>query len=366
MSHQNQYAIELYSLTYLELVQLLAGWGYSHYFADKLWKSLYVQRVESLDQITDLRADLLDALKLNTFLETPVTIDVQESADGLTKKYLLGLSDGESIECVTMEYDGRTTACISSQVGCAMGCVFCATGQMGFRRNLTSGEIVAQIVYLLRSHDRDNDRIRNVVFMGMGEPFHNYRATLTAIDIMVDGKGLAIGPRYVTVSTVGLPSAIRQFATEVYPVNLAVSLHAATDEERRKLVPISERWSLDDVMDACREYHDKRGRRIFFEWALISGKNDAEEQAHALGNLLQDIDGHVNLIPINPTNGYDAATSDEHRAIEFRRILSLYDIPSTIRRKRGIDIFAGCGQLRTQNESRSTSSGNEKAGYQAS
>ena len=354
MPPQNRSTVELYGLTYIELVQLLAGWGYSHYFADKLWKSIYVQRVESLDQITDLRTDLLDALKLNAFLETPATIAVQESADRLTKKYLLGLNDGESVECVTMEYDGRTTACISSQVGCAMGCIFCATGQMGFRRHLTSGEIVAQVIYLMRNHSQENDGIRNVVFMGMGEPFHNYQATMTAIDIMVDDRGLAIGPRYLTVSTVGLPSAIRQFATEDHPMNLAVSLHAATDAERKKLVPISDRWSLRDVMDACREYYDKRSRRIFFEWALITGENDTEEQAHALGNLLQGIDSHVNLIPVNPTGGFKAAASDEQRTLAFKRILSLYKIPSTFRQKRGVDIYAGCGQLRTPKDIRPT------------
>lgn len=202
----------------------------------------------------------------------------------------------------------------------------------------------------MRNISQEKEGIRNVVFMGMGEPFHNYRATMTAIDIMVDDRGLAIGPRYITVSTVGLPSAIRQFADEEHPVNLAVSLHAATDAERRKLVPISDRWSLHDVMDACREYYDKRNRRIFFEWALITGENDTEEQAHALGNLLQGIDSHVNLIPINPTEGFDGGASDQQRSMAFKRILSLYDIPSTFRRKRGIDISAGCGQLRTLKE----------------
>jgi 23S rRNA (adenine2503-C2)-methyltransferase len=240
--------IDLYGLTYVELKDMLANWGFSHYFADKLWKYLYITRIDSLDQMTSLRADLVDCLRQKVSLDIPATIEIQKSDDGLTKKYLLRLRDGEHIECVIMDYDGRKTACISSQVGCAMGCVFCATGQMGLRRNLSSGEIVVQVVYLMRQLESDGGTIRNVVFMGMGEPLHNYDATMTAIEILTENKGLAIGPRYITVSTVGLPSGIRRLAEERQPVNLAVSLHAATEKERKDIVPISGRWPLSDVL----------------------------------------------------------------------------------------------------------------------
>ncbi len=344
----DQNALNLYGLGYSDMTMLLASWGFSHYFADKLWKYLYIDRVESLEQMTSLRADLMSCLQQKTSLDRPSSIALHESGDGLTRKYLLRLSDGEHIECVIMEYDGRSTACISSQVGCAMGCVFCATGQMGLRRNLSSGEIVAQVVYLMRQLEMDSVKIRNVVFMGMGEPLHNYEATMNAIGILTNNKGLAIGPRYITVSTVGLPSGIRRLADEGQPVNLAVSLHAATEDERKRIVPISDRWPLSEVMESCREYVEKRRRRIFFEWALMAGINDSDRQAHALGRLLEGIESHVNLIPVNPTNGFDSAPSDNERARGFQTVLSRYGIPSTVRQKRGIDIYAGCGQLRTE------------------
>ncbi|HET6443149.1 MAG TPA: 23S rRNA (adenine(2503)-C(2))-methyltransferase RlmN [candidate division Zixibacteria bacterium] len=342
--------VNLYDLSYDSLKSMLSSWGYSHFFADKIWHYLYVKRIGSLDQIDDLREDILVTLKEETRLETPNLVSVQQSADGLTTKYLLALADNEQIECVLMQYDGRSTACISSQVGCAMGCVFCATGQMGFGRNLSSGEIVSQVVYLLRRGDEQGETIRNIVFMGMGEPLHNYSATMGAIETLTDDRGLAFGPRYVTVSTIGLPTAIRRLADERLRVNLAVSLHAATENERRALVPITSRWTLGEVLSACKEYSEKSRRRIFFEWALIAGINDSTDQAKALGRLLQGMNSHVNLIPVNPTKGYKALPSDDETARMFQFELSKFNIPSTVRQKRGIDILAGCGQLRTEVE----------------
>ena len=296
----------------------------------------------------DLRPDLRERLQAETTLTHLTTQLAIDSSDDLTRKFLLGLEDGQTIETVLMRYPGRATVCISTQVGCAMGCVFCATGQMGFLRNLTPGEIVAQVLYVIRLLDEEGDSLRNIVLMGMGEPLHNYEATMTAVDILTHDSGLAIGPRYITLSTVGLPQAIRRLADEQRPINLAVSLHAATDSERTTLVPINKRWTLAQLIDACRYYIEIRRRRIFFEWALIAGENDTAEQAHAVGRLLQGLDAHVNLIPLNPTTGYEGIPSDPTAANQFQQILANYNLPSTIRQRRGIDIDAGCGQLRAR------------------
>jgi 23S rRNA (adenine2503-C2)-methyltransferase len=328
--------------------RLLGGWGFSDYHVGRLWEQLYRERATSIAEMDTLRPDLRERLLEEATLGRLTTQLAIDSSDNLTRKFLLCLEDGQSIETVLMRYPGRATVCISTQVGCAMGCVFCATGQMGYIRNLTPGEIVAQVLYVMALLDEGEDSLRNLVLMGMGEPLHNYDAVMTAVDILTHDSGLAIGPRYITLSTVGLPLGIRRLADEERPINLAVSLHAATDAERTALVPINKRWSLAQLVDACRYYIEKRGRRIFFEWALIAGENDTPEQAHAVGRLLQGLDAHVNLIPLNPTTGYEGAPSDPTAARQFQEILAAYDLPSTIRQRRGIDIDAGCGQLRAR------------------
>lgn len=344
----SQSPINLYDLNREQLSLLLARWGYSDYHANRLWQALYRERLTDIGQMGDLRPDLREQLTAETTLRPLTTQLAIDSSDGLTRKFLLGLEDGQTIETVLMRYPGRATVCISTQVGCAMGCVFCATGQMGYLRNLTPGEIVGQVLYVMALLDEEEDALRNIVLMGMGEPLHNYEATMTAVDILTHDSGLAIGPRYITLSTVGLPKAIRRLADEQRPINLAVSLHAATDAERSALVPINERWNLAQLVEACRYYIEKRGRRIFFEWALIAGENDTAEQAHAVGRLLQGLEAHVNLIPLNPTTGYEGSPSDPNAARQFQEILAAYDLPSTIRQRRGIDIDAGCGQLRAR------------------
>jgi 23S rRNA (adenine2503-C2)-methyltransferase len=292
------------------------------------------------------------------------------SSDGFTRKYLLGLPDGEVIETVLMRYSGRTTACVSSQVGCAMGCVFCATGQRGYTRHLTAGEIVGQVLHVdgvLRetaprsdqpestvpalanpSHAsvfHRHERLRNVVFMGMGEPLHNYDAVMQAIAILRDSAGLSLGADKITVSTVGVVPGIRRLTAERQPVRLAVSLHGATQAERAALIPVARKWPLDELIDACREHTTTLGCRIFFEWTLIEGRNDGPDHAHALGRLLQNIPSQVNLIPLNPTEGYEGQPTGGAAAREFQDILLTYGLPSTVRQRRGIDIAAGCGQL---------------------
>ncbi len=328
--------INLYDLTLPALTALLAEWGYSAYHADRIWEALYQERVSAVAQMTTLRPDLLDNLVAHTIL-TPLPIQLAtDSSDGFTRKYLLRLADGETIETVLMHFKGRATACVSTQAGCAMGCVFCATGQMGFSRHLTPGEIVAQVVHVDNVLRESGDALRNIVLMGMGEPLHNYDNTMTAMDIVMDHKGLAIAPKHITLSTVGIVPGILRLADEERPFRLAVSLHGATDAERQALVPPARRWPLAELIDACRTYSERRKRRIFFEWTLIEGKNDTAEQAHALGRLLQSLDAHVNLIPLNPTQGYDGEPTRNSAVIAFQSILAEYGLPSTVRQRRGM------------------------------
>jgi 23S rRNA (adenine2503-C2)-methyltransferase len=217
---------------------------------------------------------------------------------------------------------------------------------MGFFRNLTIGEIVSQVIYFAHLLAQSGEHVTNIVMMGMGEPLHNYQNTLDAVDRLTDESGFNLGARKITISTVGLVPAIRRYADEKRQTPLAISLHAATDEERSKLIPINKRWPIADLMDACRYYIEQTGRRLTFEWALIAHENDTVEQAQALGKLLQGMLCHVNLIPLNPTNGYDGAPSSRERVTAFQETLSRFGVSSTVRVRRGIDIQAGCGQLR--------------------
>ncbi len=340
--------INLYDLTHDQLGALLAEWGEPAYRADQIWRWLYQQKAASFDAMTNLPRPLRERLAAEAALGALEPVAEQFSTDGETTKWVYRLGDGQLIESVLMRYDKRRTACISTQAGCAMGCVFCATGQMGFARHLTSGEIVAQAAALARKLGAEGERLSNVVLMGMGEPLHNYDATLAAIRVMIDPDGLGIGQRHITVSTVGLVPAIRRLAGEGLQVTLAVSLHAATDAEREKLLPVNRRYPLAELMAAVRDYVAGTGRRVTFEWALIHGKNDTPQQAHALGKLLKGLLCHVNLIPLNPTEGYAGGPSSPERVEAFQRVLESYGVGSTVRLRRGIDIQAGCGQLKTE------------------
>ena len=270
---------------------------------------------------------------------------VLDSSDGETRKSLFRLPDNQPIEAVLMRYKQRRTLCISTQAGCAMGCVFCATGQMGFRRNLTSGEIVEQVIYYARLLMEKGERVTNVVVMGMGEPFHNYNATLEAVDCLNDPQGFNLGARHFTISTVGLVPAIRRFAAEHRQVNLAVSLHAADDILRASMLPVDRKYPIDQVLAAVRDYVEQTHRRITFEWALIYNVNDTPEQAVKLANLLKGLLCHVNVIPLNPTSKFEGKATTRERALAFQAVLEQHGIPCTIRLRRGLDIQAGCGQL---------------------
>ncbi|NVJ10070.1 23S rRNA (adenine(2503)-C(2))-methyltransferase RlmN [Myxococcus sp. AM001] len=343
----------LYDLTRPALGALLSGWGFGPYHRDQLWTALYRRHATTFDELDGLKPALVRALREHTRLGQLATHHESFSSDGFTHKLLLRLDDGQTIETVLMRFKGRATVCISTQAGCAMGCVFCATGQMGLSRHLTPGEIVGQILHVNRILRASGETLRNVVLMGMGEPLHNYEHTLSAVDVLVDALGLAMGPRFITLSTVGVVPGIRRLADEARPIHLAVSLHGATDAERAALVPAGRRWPLDELMDACRYYSEKRKRRVFFEWTLISGRNDTAEHAHTLGQLLRGMDAHVNVIPLNPTVGYDGGPSRPESVRAFQDVLASHDVPSTVRQRRGIDIDAGCGQLKAAVERRS-------------
>ncbi len=338
--------INLDDLSLPELTALLAEWGQPAYRARQVWEWLYRHYAGTFDEMSTLPGALRERLASETTLTIGEIALSRNSSDGQTRKVLFQLPDGQYIETVLMRYEKRRTLCISTQAGCAMGCVFCATGQMGFMRHLSVAEIVGQVMYFARELAAEDQHVTNIVMMGMGEPLHNYDNTLATVDRLTDATGFNLGARKITISTVGLIPAIRRYADEQRQTPLAVSLHAATDEERGRLLPVNRRWPLAELMEACRYYVAKTGRRMTFEWALIAGENDTAEQAHKLGELLQGMLGHVNLIPLNPTAGYGGTPSSPERVARFQEILTEYGVTSTVRVRRGIDIQAGCGQLR--------------------
>ncbi len=334
-----------FDLSLADLKEILASLGEPAYRAEQIWQAAYSHFITDPSEITTLSKPLRQ--KLNDALDfshlTPA--DRLVSSDGETIKTLFRLPDGLNIEAVLMHYDVRDTLCISSQAGCAMNCIFCATGQMGFKRNLSSGEIVEQVIYYARELAKAEKVVTNIVVMGMGEPFLNYHAVMDAIDRLNDPKGLNLGARRFTISTVGLVPMIRQFASEKRQVNLAISLHAANDALRSSLLPINRKYPLKDLMEACKEYISLTNRRITFEWALIQDVNDSPADAQELAALVKGLLCHVNIIPLNPTTEYPGKATTQERAEEFKRTLESRGIPCTIRLRRGIDIQAGCGQL---------------------
>jgi 23S rRNA (adenine2503-C2)-methyltransferase len=385
------HSTDLYAFTRRELADLLAGRGFAP-AAGRLWRYLYRDAVASLAEMTDLPPDLRSRLEAEATLSLPRVAVQADSADGCTRKYLLQLADGSQIETVRMRFRAaqaaRTTACLSTQAGCPLGCVFCATGQAGFSRNLSAGEIVAQAVHVqrsllevrrifnpsetecnsvvhlgtecnsvvrpgtecnfvlrLRTECNSVVRLRNIVLMGMGEPLLNYDAVMRAIDILRDSSGLAIAGKRITLSTVGVVPGIIRLAGERRPCSLAVSLHAATQEERAALVPAARTWPLDELIEACRYYTEQLDRRIFFEWTLIDGQNDSPDHAQALARLVAGLPAHINLIPLNLTAGYAGQPTPSPAATHFQSILRAHGLPATFRQRRGLDIAAGCGQL---------------------
>jgi len=337
--------INLYDLNLDELTEWVIGLGEKKFRARQIWQWMYDKQVDNFEAMTNLPASLIAGLNEKAVLGSLQAVAEQHSVDG-TQKRLYQLSDGQLIEAVLMSYeDRRKTACISSQAGCAMACVFCATGQMGFGRHLTAGEIFEQAMLFARELTARGQRLSNIVFMGMGEPFHNYDACLEALRRFT--QQLGIGARHITISTVGLAPQIRRFADEGLQVKLAVSLHKTDDAERSALMPVNRRWQIAELIEACRYYTLKTNRRISFEWAAIAGENDTADEAHRLGRLLAGLLCHVNIIPLNPTGGYAGLPADSADIDKFMNILKHYAVSSTVRVRRGIDIYAGCGQLKT-------------------
>jgi 23S rRNA (adenine2503-C2)-methyltransferase len=335
-----------YGATRDEIAALLGS--LPRYRVDQVWQGLY-QQLADPDELTALPR----ALRAQLAAALPVALEVvaeQVSDRGETVKWLWALADGTQVETVLMHYSDRSTVCVSSQAGCAMGCGFCATGQAGFDRHLTAGEIVEQVVRAARRARDDGRRLSNVVFMGMGEPLANYEPTWAAVERLHADVGLSA--RHFTVSTVGIVPGIRRLASEALPVNLAVSLHAADDELRDELVPINRRYPLSTLMDACAGYLLAKGRRLSFEWALIDGVNDRRQDARHLIERARSLPlpAHVNLIPLNPTPGYAVRGSTPARVREFRDELRAGGVNATVRRTRGTDIDAACGQLRASHE----------------
>ncbi|HZQ86156.1 MAG TPA: 23S rRNA (adenine(2503)-C(2))-methyltransferase RlmN [Acidimicrobiales bacterium] len=331
-----------YDLSSDEVASLLPG--EPAYRARQLWDGLYRRHLEPAD-LTDLPAALRARLAAEPALRPGLSLASEvATSDGETVKWLWRLDDGAAIETVLMHYPGRTTVCVSTQAGCAMACGFCATGQAGFERHLTSGEIVEQVVRAARRAHDTGRRVSNVVFMGMGEPLANYDRVWPAVERLHDDVG--ISARHLTLSTVGLVPGINRLAGERLPVNLAVSLHAANDRLRDELVPINKRWPIDHLMSACRAYLDAKARRLSFEWALIDGVNDRTSDATELAGLARGLGAHVNLIPLNPTPGYPTRGTSPAGVRRFRDQLVALGVNATIRRNRGTGIDAACGQLR--------------------
>lgn len=344
----------LHDLSEEELRGVLVADGVNPYHARTLWRLLHWD-ASLLENTSKLVASLRCWIETKVgpgktfFLDHPEQVADSRSSDGMTRKYLLKLQDGQTIETVLMGYDGRFTACVSTQVGCAMGCVFCATGQMGFTRHLRSGEIIAQVLHVQRVLRRDYGKnLRNLVLMGMGEPLHNYDAVMRALHSIANVRGPSLSSHRITISTVGLVPAILRLAEENVRYNLALSLHGANQQQRSALIPVGKKWPMDELIAACRHYNARIGKPIFIEWTLIAGANDSPEVAHELAALLQGLQVHINLIPLNPTAGYSGTASATKAGIEFQKILRLAGYPVTFRQRRGIDVAAGCGQLKVE------------------
>ncbi|RKH11231.1 23S rRNA (adenine(2503)-C(2))-methyltransferase RlmN [Corallococcus sp. CA053C] len=321
--------------------------------ASQLYRWIHQRGATSFEEMTDLSKGLREKLKAQAEI-VPLEKDLeQRSVDG-TIKYRFKTRDGRFIESVYMPSEDRKTLCVSTQVGCAMACTFCMTGTLGLKRNLTAGEIVAQ-VHAVNREVRRNESLEtlrpltNLVFMGMGEPLHNFENLKTALAILQSEEGPNFSHRHITVSTVGLVPMIERFGLET-DVKLAISLNASTDEQRSKTMPVNRKWNIAALLDACRKFPLRQGRRITFEYVLLKGFNDSDEDAHRLKELLRDIPAKVNLIPYNENPGLGFQTTGEERAEEFRAILSEAHVAAYIRRNRGRDIAGACGQLANRGE----------------
>lgn len=352
----------LYNLSLAELTALLKSWGEPAYRARQIYRHLYVNIVPDFEGMTDLPKGLRDRLAGEADLFTLTKTGMQVGDDGLTRKALFQMSDKSPVEAVLMVYPDRATVCVSSQSGCPMACTFCATGKLGFLHDLTSGQIIEQVMWAARElriirAEKGEDAeelpkaLGNIVFMGMGEPFNNYANWWSAVDRLHDPNGFNMGARNFTVSTVGLVPGILKLAEEKLQVNLAISLHSPDDELRTDMMPVNKRYPIRDLIDAVRTYIEKTNRRVSFEYVLLQEKNDLPEHAERLAKLLRGDRSqkallcHVNLIPWNPVPGTPLSRSNRKRVLDFQRVLQSRGVPCTVRVERGTEIAAACGQL---------------------
>ena len=345
---------DLYRFLPEEMEKLVIDMGYPRYRADQILLPLYYKFPKNISDIKQLPKTLIAELIESGYIigsakETHRIV----SEDGDTTKLLLNLTNEKSVETVLMQYDPskigghpRSTICVSTQIGCAMGCVFCATGQMGFETNLKAEHIVSQVIHFAELLQQRGEHVTNLVFMGMGEPMANYDEMIRAVKILTHPRGFGLGQRHITISTIGIKSGIEKLAEENLQIGLAISLHAPTNELRKKLVPTATFNSVEEIIESGYNYFKKTGRRVTFEYALMDGVNDSPEIANNLAKLLHGNGSHVNLIPINPTAG-DFKRPSNNRVHDFERILSRAGVNCTIRVEKGTEISAACGQLRT-------------------
>ena len=346
--------VDLYRFLPEEMEKLVIDMGYPRYRADQILLPLYYKFPKKISDIKQLPKKLIEELNdagytIGSAKETHRVV----SEDGDTTKLLLNLTNEQSVETVLMQYEPtkigghpRSTICVSTQIGCAMGCVFCATGQMGFETNLKAEQIISQVIHFEEILRQRGEHVTNLVFMGMGEPMANYDEMIRAVKILTHPRGFGLGQRHITISTIGIVSGIEKLADENLQIGLAISLHAPTNDLRKKLVPTATPNSVEEIIESGYNYFKRTGRRVTFEYALMDGVNDSPDIANNLAKLLQGNGSHVNLIPINPTAG-DFKRPSNNRVHEFERILSKAGINCTIRIEKGTEISAACGQLRT-------------------
>lgn len=337
----------IYDYSLEELQQWAIENGEPAFRGGQIFDWIYVKRVNDFSEMTNLSKALREKLTEQFEFVTLTEITKFESKDG-TVKFLFGLHDDHAIETVIMKHNYGNSICVTTQVGCRIGCTFCASTLGGLKRNLTAGEIVAQVVQAQKILDERGERVSSIVIMGSGEPFENYEATMTFLRIMIHEKGLNIGQRHITVSTSGIVPNIYKFADEDTQINLAISIHAPNDALRSKLMPVNRRFPFDDVMESLRYYLAKTGRRITFEYALIGGVNDQPEHAAELASVLKNLLCHVNLIPVNHVPERKYVRTSRSDIFNFQKILSEQGVNVTIRREQGHDIAAACGQLRAK------------------
>ncbi|MDO4468620.1 MAG: 23S rRNA (adenine(2503)-C(2))-methyltransferase RlmN [Bacillota bacterium] len=335
--------IEIKSLSLVQLKNVMVEMGEKAFRAKQIYEWLHQKQAESFDEMSNLSAALREKLKERCVLTTLKMLEVQTSKIDGTQKYLFALPDGNVVESVLMKYKHGNSVCISSQVGCKMGCRFCASTIGGWTRNLLPSEMLEQIY---RIQKLSGERVSNVVVMGTGEPLDNYENLLQFIRLLTDENGLHISQRNLTVSTCGIVPKMYALAEENLQITLAISLHASNQEKRAELMPIANKYSIEEVLEACRNYFEKTGRRLTFEYSLVGGKNDTKEDAEELARLIKGLNCHVNLIPVNPIKERDYVQSDKKVIENFKNKLEKYQINVTIRREMGRDIDGACGQLR--------------------